>query len=101
MSKWTSSREQADHGEAQRDPLPFSFDLLQFCFLDYGSNPHMKSCYSSFTTKPSPNGFYRCKQYLVSVVKFKALLHQLGRCVTQLLSADAAGLQSFEKKRKQ
>ena len=101
MSEWTGGGEQADRGEAQCDPLPFSFDLLQFCFLDYGSSPPMKSCCSSFTTKPCPDGFYSCKQYLVSVVKCKVLLHQLDRCVAQLLSADAMGLQSLERKRKQ
>jgi len=29
------NREQADHGEAQRDPSRLSFDLVQFCFLGY------------------------------------------------------------------
>lgn len=92
MSKWTNSGEQADHGEAQCDPLKFLFDFLQFCFLDDGKTPHMESHSSSFTAKRYPNGFYSCKQYLVSVVKCKVLLHQLGRCFTQLLSADAVGL---------
>lgn len=101
MSKWANSREQANHGEAKCDPLQSLIDLLQFCFLDDSKNPHMKSHSSSFTAKPYPNGFYSCKQYLVSFVKCKALLHQLGRCFTQLLSADAVGLQSLEKERKQ
>lgn len=72
------------------------FGVVRFCFLGYGSNLQMKSYYSSFTTKPSPSVFYSCKQYLAGVVKCKALLHQLGRCVAQLLLADAVSLQSLE-----